>query len=211
MTSRGIVISSGEYISEMPSQPPRLVTERLSLRRPVSADAPAVLGILSNPAVVRHNPSDLVTELEDVEALVERWQAHWDRYGFGNCSVFDESSGRLVGNCGVRWMTIREHRVLNLMYRFHQTTWGRGYATEAAGAALHWAEKSLPNHLVVARIRPMHTASQRVETKVGLRRDPAFDDVGADGMDWAFTNAREPGSPRVHQRSDADGSERSTK
>lgn len=39
----------------------------------------------------------------------------------------------------------------------------------------------------MARVRPTNLASQRVATKVGLRRDPAFDDDGEDGLDWAFT------------------------
>jgi RimJ/RimL family protein N-acetyltransferase len=73
------------------------------------------------------------------------------------------------------------------MYRFHPSTWGQGYATEAAAGLLQWAQESLPTDLVVARIRPTNPASQRVATKIGLRRDPAFDDHGEDGVDWAFT------------------------
>jgi RimJ/RimL family protein N-acetyltransferase len=74
------------------------------------------------------------------------------------------------------------------MYRFHPSTWGRGYATEAAAALLQWAQESLPAELVVARIRPTNLASHRVATKIGLQRDPAFDDHGEDGVDWAFTD-----------------------
>ncbi|GAB3882732.1 GNAT family N-acetyltransferase [Terrabacter terrigena] len=165
-----------------------MLTARLSLRQPALADAVAVLDILSDPSVVQHNPSDLVTELEDVEALVTQWLRHWERHGFGNCCVFEEETGRLVGSCGLRWMTIKEDRVLNLMYRFHPSAWGQGYATEAAAALLHWAQESLPAEPVVARIRPTNLASQRVATKIGLRRDPAFDDHGEDGLDWAFTH-----------------------
>lgn len=177
-----------QYIAEVPRQPLRLLTARLSLRQPAQADAVAILGILSNPSVVQHNPSDVVTELEDVEALVTRWLGHWERHGFGHCSVFEEGTGRLVGSCGLRWMTIHDDRVLNLMYRFHPSTWGLGYATEAATALLHWAQESLPTELVVARIRPSNEASQRVATKIGLLRDPAYDDEGEDGVDWAFTS-----------------------
>lgn len=171
----------------MSRQPVSLLTARLSLRQPTQADAVAILPILSNPLVVEHNPSDLVTELEDVEALVGRWLEHWERHGFGNCCVFDEETGRLVGNCGVRWTTIHGDRALNLMYRFHPATWGHGYATEAADALLRWTQKSLPTELVVARVRPANVASQRVATKVGLRRDPVYDDQGEDGVDWAYT------------------------
>lgn len=178
-----------EYIAEVPRQPVRLSTARLSLRQPVQADAVEVLEILSNPAVVQHNPSDRVTELASVEALVRQWLGHWERHGFGNCCAFEEKTGRLVGNCGVRWMEIHGDHVLNLMYRFHPSIWGQGYATEAATALVQWAQESLPTELVVARIRPTNLASQRVATKIGLRRDPAYDHEGADGVDWAFTSS----------------------
>ena len=176
------------YSAEVPRQPVRLLTPRLSLRRPAQADAPAVLEILSSPSVVHHNPSDLVTEPDAVEALLGRWLAHWQRHGFGNCCVFEEATGRLVGTCGLRWMTIHETQVLNLMYRFHPSVWGQGYATEATAALVNWAHESLPTATVVARIRPANAASHGVATKIGLRRDPAFDDRGQDGLDWAFTD-----------------------
>lgn len=188
-TLPGVPPRSGQYITEVPRQPVRMSTPRLSLRPPAQEDAVAILGILSNPLVVQHNPSDVVTELEDVEALVRQWLGHWERHGFGNCCVLEKRTGRLIGNCGVRYMTIHGDRVLNLMYRFHPSTWGHGYATEAATALLHWAQESLPTELVVARIRPMNLASQRVATRIGLRRDAAYDHEGLDGVDWAFTSS----------------------
>lgn len=169
-------------------QPDVLPTPRLSLRRPVPADAAAVLQILSDPAVARHHPSELVTELDDVEALVRRWLGHWEQHGFGNACVFEEGTGLLVGNAGVRWTTVDGGRGLNLMYRFSPATWGRGYATEAADGLLGWVRAALPDELVVARIRPANLSSQRVATKVGLRRDPDLDAQGDDGVEWAFTN-----------------------
>ena len=164
-----------------------LRTARLILRPPTPADAPEVLRILSNPSVLEHNPSDLVVELAEVEALLERWLEHWSRHGFGNCCVVENETGRVVGNCGIRWMTLLEAPVLNLMYRFDPSSWGRGYATEAAGAVVDWALQNLPGQVVLARVRPDNVASQSVARKVGLRRDPDFDDQGEDGLDWAFT------------------------
>lgn len=174
----------------MSAQPEWQSTARLSLRPPGSADAPAILRILSNPSVVRHNPSDLVGELSEVEALLERWDEHWSAHGFGNCCVFETETGRLIGNCGIRWMTVQAAPVLNLMYRFDPSTWGRGYATEAARTVVDWALQNLPGQVVLARVRPGNLASQAVAEKVGLRRDPTFDDRGADGLDWAFTSRR---------------------
>jgi [ribosomal protein S5]-alanine N-acetyltransferase len=172
-----------------------LPTARLSLRRPTRPDAPSVLRILSNRSVVEHNPSDLVGELSESELLLGRWLKHWAEHGFGNCCVFEKESGQLIGNCGIRCMTVQTAPVLNLMYRFDPSTWGRGYATEAARAVLDWTFQNLPGQVVLARIRPGNLASQRVARKIGLRRDPNFDDQGADGLDWAFTSRSHHGSP----------------
>ena len=165
-----------------------LSTARLSLRPPTPDDAPAVLRILSNRSVVEHNPSELVVELAQVEALLARWLEHWSDHGFGNGCVVENETGRLVGTCGIRWMTVRTAQVINLMYRFDPSRWGQGYAPEAAGAVVSWTLRNAPGEVVLARIRPGNLASQRVATKIGLRRDRALDDHGEDGLDWAFTN-----------------------
>lgn len=172
----------------MSVHPEWLSTARLSLRPPTPSDAPAVFRIASNRSVVEHNPSELVMELSEVEVLLGRWLKHWSEHGFGNCCVFENKTGQLIGACGIRWMTVQVTPVLNLMYRFDPGTWGRGYATEAAGAVLDWANRSVPGQVVLARVRPGNVASQGVARKIGLRRDPTFDDQGEDGLDWAFTN-----------------------
>ena len=163
-------------------------TTRLSLRPPTPADAPAVLRILSDESVVKYNPADRVEDLSEVEALLGRWLEHWSQHDFGNCCVFEKDTGQLIGNCGVRRMTVHAAPVLNLMYRFRPSAWGRGYATEAALAVLDWTSRNLPGQIVLARVRPRNAASQAVARRIGLRRDPLFDDQGKDGLDWAFTN-----------------------
>lgn len=89
----------------MPNAPHELTTSRLSLRKPVPSDADAVLGLLSNPDVIHHNPSDLVTAPFEISALIERWLHHWNQYGFGYYCVF-ENGGTLIGNCGFRHMSV---------------------------------------------------------------------------------------------------------
>jgi len=163
-------------------------TTRLSLRSPTLADAPDVLRILSDESVVRYNPADRIEDLSEIEALLERWLEHWSQHDFGNCCVFEKETGRLIGNCGVRRMTVHAAPVLNLMYRFEPIVWGRGYATEAARAVLDWTTRNLPGQIVLARVRPENAPSQAVARRIGLRRDPSFDDLGEDGMDWGFTN-----------------------
>ena len=73
-------------------------TTRLSLRPPTPADAPDVLRILSDESVVKYNPADRIEDLSEVEALLERWLEHWSHHDFGNCCVFENETGRLIGN-----------------------------------------------------------------------------------------------------------------
>lgn len=164
-----------------------LSTDRLSLRPPTPGDVPAEFELLTNPLVVYHNPSDAVSVPADVMWVLRRWIYHWAQEGFGNCCVFEKDSGALVGNCGIRRSMAETQPVLNLMYRFDPSVWGRGYATEAARAVLGWAREHLPGEVVLARVRPENTASQRVAVAIGLERDPLFDSEGSDGQEWAYT------------------------
>jgi len=73
-------------------------------------------------------------------------------------------------------------------YRFVPDVWGRGYATEAATAAIAWGTENQPSTPILARVRPDNVASQNVALKVGLLRDHGMDDEGEDGQDLAYTN-----------------------
>lgn len=168
---------------------PWIETPRLTLRRPALNDAPAIQRILSDPAVIEHNPSDRLTSVAAADALIGRWLEHWTVNGFGN-GVVVASDGTIVGMGGVRWMTVRDTRLLNLMYRLAPPAWGHGFATEAARGLISWSAERLPDELILARIRPANRRSRSVAVRCGLRRDPTLDDPGLDGIDWAFTSRR---------------------
>ncbi|WP_147916379.1 GNAT family N-acetyltransferase [Ruania zhangjianzhongii] len=167
-----------------------LHTDRLRLDPPERGDAAAVLAIAGDPRAVEHNPSDLISDLAEAEDLVGRWIQHWERHGFGYWCVRETGRTPVVGYCGVKGMLAREQPVLNLIYRFRPEVWGRGYATEAARAAITWAQTSQPGATILARVRPENVASRTVALKAGLSRDPALDEDGEDGLDLAFTDRR---------------------
>lgn len=167
-----------------------LQTARLRLDPPVPGDAAAVLAIAGNPRAVEHNPSDLVSDQAEAEELVDRWLQHWQLRGFGYWCVRANGSPLVVGYCGLKTMVAREQPVLNLIYRFRPEAWGRGYATEAARAAIDWATTHRPGSTVLARVRPDNGASRSVALKAGLRRDPSLDEMGEDGPDIAFSNTQ---------------------
>ena len=158
-----------------------LRTARLRLDPPEPSDAGAVLAIAGDPRAVEHNPSDLVSDLVEAEELVGCWIQHWEQRGFGYWCVREAGRAPMVGYCGLKSMLAREQPVLNLIYRFQPDVWGRGYATEAARAAIAWTQTIHQETTILARVRPENIASRRVALKVGLSRDPALDEEGQDG------------------------------
>lgn len=136
---------------------------RLLLARPVAGDEPA-LRVLRQDARVMHHlggaAGDAVTA-----RLFARDLAHWEIHGFGTCVLFDRSSGRFVGACGLQLFEGEP----DLEYLLAPPWWGRGLATEAARAALAHGFASLGLRLVRATTTSANRASQRVLSKVGMR------------------------------------------
>lgn len=56
-------------------------------------------------------------------------------------------------------------------WAIHSAHWGKGYATEAARALIHFAFTELQVHRVVAFCNAHNTASVRVMEKLGMRKD----------------------------------------
>jgi RimJ/RimL family protein N-acetyltransferase len=166
-----------------------LRTSRLLLSPPSEADAALVLGILSDPRTVAHNPSDGLDSFEQATELVGRWLRQWERYGFGYWCLRTTADGELFGYCGVKVVRFRGEEALNLVYRLAPHAWGHGLASEAVAAVVAWTAEHAGDRRLIARVRPGNTASQRVATKVGLRHDPTLDDEGEDGLDLVFTRA----------------------
>jgi RimJ/RimL family protein N-acetyltransferase len=85
-------------------------------------------------------------------------------------------------------MPLGEQRILNLFYRFAPSSWGNGFASEAATAVVQWAAARQPLLPVIARVRPDNIASQRVAARAGLVRAEHLDGPGFDGFDWIFAS-----------------------
>jgi RimJ/RimL family protein N-acetyltransferase len=176
----------GDTMVHVPGSAMSLRTDRLALTRPEPGDAAGILTIVSDPQAVHHNPSDALHTLPEVEQLVARWIDHWNRYGFGYWCVREINRDQVVGYCGLKVVSFRDDKWLNLIYRFSPAMWGSGIGSEAASAVVGWSDTNQPDHHILARIRPLNAASQRVALKAGLRRVPTMDEEGQDGLDLLF-------------------------
>ena len=89
----------------------------------------------------------------------------WAIQGFGMFSVVDRGSGLWLGQTGP-WKP-EGWPGNEIGYSFHPDAWGKGYATEAASAAIDWALANLDWDGFIHCIAPENLASQQVARRLG--------------------------------------------
>ena len=149
----------------MAAPAPILETERLILRLPEPADFEPWAAFAADEEAARFIGGK--QERPVAWRLMSVMAGAWLSRGFGMFSVIEKASGRWVGRVGpwqpegwpgteVGWGLVRE-------------TWGKGYATEAATAAIDWAFETQGWHEVIHVIEAANTRSQAVARRLGSR------------------------------------------
>ena len=148
-----------------------LRTPRLSLSAPTDADIDAIFAIHSDARTYEHRPELAMKTKEEATELARAWQAKWRgrQLGYYVVSTLD---GTTIGFTGVRHSAEAGEEVLNLYYRFAPESQGKGYAKEAAAAAIASARERFPQLPVVAIIDPTNEASIALALKLGLQHVP---------------------------------------
>ncbi len=147
----------------------QLVTERLIMREFNQDDWPAVLAYQSDPLYLRYyewieRTPEAVQEF--VRMLIARQQEQ-PRIKFQLAIVLN-SSGELIGNCGIRMKSADAHEA-DIGYELSTQHWGRGYATEAAGAILKFGFTELHLHRIWSWCIADNAGSARVLEKIGMQ------------------------------------------
>ncbi len=150
-------------------------TKRLVLRRPIADDGAAMFRIHGDPVTNLYNPFGPHPNLATSEEMLQECLDHWKIYGFGLWAVTLPQEEKIIGFGGIEHQVWRDRDVLNLYYRFTPSAWGRGYATEMAQTAVHFAQIHLPQLPIVARIRDKNVPSKHVAERAGLLRRPDLD------------------------------------
>lgn len=148
-----------------------LRTPRLSLSAPTDADIDAIFAIHSDTRTYEHRPELAMKTREEATELARAWQTNWheNQLGYYVVSTLD---GTTIGFTGVRHSEEASEEVLNLYYRFAPESQGKGYAKEAAAAAIASARERFPQLPVIAIIDPTNEASNALALKLGLQHVP---------------------------------------
>jgi len=146
-----------------------LTTERLFLRHFHILDAEPMLRIFGDPEVMRFGDGVQTREWVDswLKSCLERYYLKW---GFGPYAVVEKSAQHVIGYCGLFYFPdVAGQPEVEIGFRLARSTWGQGYATEAAKAVRDFAFMTLGMKRLIAIIDPSNLASMRVAEKIGLR------------------------------------------
>jgi RimJ/RimL family protein N-acetyltransferase len=146
-------------------------TERLVLRRWRPDDREPFAALNADPEVMEHLAG--LMSREESDAFVDRIEANWRERGFGLWAIEVPDEAGLIGYAGLAvhpFMTTPE-----IGWRLARRFWGRGFATEAARAALTDAFERVGLAEVVSFTVPANVRSTRVMERLGMTHDPRDD------------------------------------
>jgi RimJ/RimL family protein N-acetyltransferase len=152
-----------------------LDTDRLHLRRWRFFDRAPFAAMNADPEVMAHYPSPL-TEAES-DAFVDRIRAHFDEHGFGLWALEVAGRGEFIGYTGLVVQTFEApfNPSVEVGWRLTRSAWGKGYAVEAARAAVADGFERVGLDEIVSMTAVTNERSQAVMRRLGMTHDPADD------------------------------------
>jgi RimJ/RimL family protein N-acetyltransferase len=154
---------------------PEVTTARLLLRRPRPGDLDPLAAVFEQEPVW-HWPFRRGRTREETAAFLDRTNRHWDTLRYGLWLVVDAATARVVGYAGLSVPAFLPEILpaVEVGWRLEPAVWGRGYATEAATAALDEAFSTLGLTEVCSLPESGNLASVRVCERLGMRRDRVY-------------------------------------
>ena len=143
-----------------------LETNRLVLRTWTLDDHAAAFKIWGDAKVMQFVGKPFESIKVASRALVNAIAAQ-EKYGFCLWAAVEKSGEGVIGCCGFH--PYGDGSALELAYHFIPSSWGRGYATEAAVACVQYGFERLKAPKIVAFTHPDNAASARVLEKIGMK------------------------------------------
>jgi RimJ/RimL family protein N-acetyltransferase len=153
-------------------------TARLVLRRWEPGDLDLWLDHLNTPQVTDH-----LGGVRTRDAVIEKFDKltrGWDEDGFSFLAVALKADGRFLGTCGIARIANASapealKGQIQIGWQLRADMWGKGYATEAARAALGLAFGRCGFETLYAQTAERNRASWAVMEKLGMRRRKDMD------------------------------------
>ena len=148
-------------------------TSRLCLCRPNNQDI-STLANLWRDEKVREFLGGVVSD-NIIQQKTVSLQNHWDLHQFGQCAVFEKSSKKLIGLCGLHY----SDDGIEISYMFFPEFWGKGFASEAVLASVDYAFNTLKIESIIAITQEANIKSCQLLSKVGMEHINDFERFNA--------------------------------
>jgi RimJ/RimL family protein N-acetyltransferase len=159
----------------MDSPATELRTDRLVLHPFREEDREPFAAMNADPEVMAHFPWRLTREQSD--ELVDRLGAHRAAHGFAPWAIEAPGVAPFVGMAGL--LTAGEHLpfapAVEVLWRLARAHWGRGYATEAARAAVAHGFETVGLDEIVSFTVPANRRSIAVMVAIGMEPAGTFE------------------------------------
>ncbi len=109
--------------------------------------------------------------------LVDQIEAHFETHGYSLWATEERDSSTFIGFVGLLVPRFEAHFTpcVEIGWRLARASWGRGYATEAAQAAMRHAFEQAELEQIVSMTTPINQRSRRVMEKLAMTHDAADD------------------------------------
>ena len=161
-------------------QIPRLETQHLILRAFCEADLNAYAEMCADPEVMRYIGNGQPLSRSESWRNIAMMLGHWQLRGYGMWAVEEHSSGVMIGRIGC-WQP-EGWPGFEIGWTLRRAYWGRGFATEAARAAMNHAFGELKQSHVISLTRPENAASRRVAEKLGEKLEGTTEIFGGEAV-----------------------------
>jgi RimJ/RimL family protein N-acetyltransferase len=149
---------------------PVIETERLRLRSHAIGDFSDCVAMWSDPQVVRYTIGE-PSPPQRTWLRILGYRGHWALLGFGYWAVQEKATDRYVGELGFadfkRNLNLSLDGIPELGWALAPWAQGRGYATEALGAAVAWGDQQFQSRRTSCIIHRDNAKSLRIAAKLG--------------------------------------------
>jgi RimJ/RimL family protein N-acetyltransferase len=154
---------------------PEIATARLRLRGWRDDDREPWAALNADPEVMAHFPTTLSRATCD--RLVDLTMDGWAENGFGLWALERVEDGHFLGFTGLSRPSFEAHftPAVEVGWRLARHAWGRGFAMEAARAALAFGFETVGLEEIVSFTVPANVRSRAVMERIGMRHDPSDD------------------------------------
>jgi ribosomal-protein-alanine N-acetyltransferase len=172
----------------------RIESERLILRRIDHGDLEFFTRLHADPEVARYLLHGRPRSSQESLAWIQSILGTYEDFALGQLAVLRKADGLLIGRCGLSDLAVEATASVaavrrawyqraqapdaaelvferELGYTFHRSSWGQGYASEAARCVFDYARDVLRRPRVVSLIHPENVRSLRVAQRFGLQRE----------------------------------------